>query len=156
MRRVCLALALAILCSFGAASTALAVNPEEQLPNAQQEARARAISRELRCVVCQSQTIDDSSAPVAEALRKLVRDRIVAGDSDRQVVAAVTARYGDFVLLKPRFGWSTALLWLGPFAVLGVGAAGALAYVRTQDETPSEPKPLSEAERATLAETLKG
>ena len=125
------------------------------MQNPQQEARARAISRELRCVVCQSQTIDDSSAPVAQALRKLVRDRIVAGDSDRQVVAAVTARYGDFVLLKPRFDWSTSILWLGPFAVLGLGAAGAVLYVRRQGEAPDEPAPLTEAESAALSETLK-
>ena len=96
-----------------------------------------------------------SSAPVAQALRKLVRDRIVAGDSDRQVVAAVTARYGDFVLLKPRFDWSTSILWLGPFAVLGLGAAGAVVYVRRQDGASEDPAPLSEAERADLAETLK-
>ena len=155
MKRAGAALVLAALLSFSAAGAALAVNPEEQLQNPQQEARARAISRELRCVVCQSQTIDDSSAPVAQALRKLVRDRIVAGDTDRQVVTAVTARYGDFVLLKPRFDWSTSILWLGPFAVLGLGAAGAVVYVRRQSEVPDEPAPLSEAERAALAETLK-
>ena len=154
MRRPSLLL-LAILLSLSTAGAALAVNPEEQLQNPRQEARARAISRELRCVVCQSQTIDDSSAPVAQALRKLVRDRIVAGDSDRQVVAAVTARYGDFVLLKPRFDWSTSILWLGPFAVLGLGAAGAVVYVRRQDGVADEPAPLTEAERTALAETLK-
>ncbi len=148
------ALFLAACLTLSTAGAALAVNPEEQLPDPQQEARARAISRELRCVVCQSQTIDDSSAPVAQALRKLVRDRIVAGDSDKQVVAAVTARYGDFVLLKPRFDWSTSILWLGPFAVLGLGAAGAIVYVRRQGEAPDEPVPLTEAERATLSETL--
>ena len=146
---------LAASLGLAAAGPALAVNPEEQLANPQQEARARAISRELRCVVCQSQTIDDSGAPVAQALRKLVRDRIVAGDSDRQVVAAVTARYGAFVLLKPRFEWSTALLWLGPFLVLGLGAAGAAAYVRHQSEVDAEPAPLSEAERLSLAESLR-
>ncbi len=148
------ALVLATLLTFAASGAALAVNPEEQLPNPQQEARARAITRELRCVVCQSQTIDDSSAPVAQALRKLVRDRIVAGDSDRQVVAAVTARYGDFVLLKPRFDGSTSILWLGPFAVLGLGAAGAFVYVRRQGGVAEEPAPLTDAERAALAETL--
>jgi cytochrome c-type biogenesis protein CcmH len=154
MTRTRAALGLASLLSVCAASAALAVNPEEQLPNRQQEARARTISRELRCVVCQSQTIDDSSAPVAQALRKLVRDRIVAGDSDAQIVAAVTARYGDFVLLKPRFGWSTSILWLGPFAVLGLGAAGAVFYVRRQEEVSVDPSPLTDSERAALAQTL--
>ena len=145
---------LALLLGLSTAGAALAGNPEEQLANPQQEARARAISRELRCVVCQSQTIDDSSAPVAQALRKLVRDRIVAGDSDRQVVSAVTARYGDFLLLKPRFNARTALLWLGPFAVLGLGAAGALAYVRHQGEGGYDPAPLTDSERAVLAEDM--
>jgi cytochrome c-type biogenesis protein CcmH len=153
MRRLVSAVLLALSLSLSGAGAALAVNPEEQLPNPQQEARARAISRELRCVVCQSQTIDDSSAPVAQALRKLVRDRIVAGDSDRQVVAAVTARYGDFVLLKPRFDASTALLWLGPFLVLGLGAAGAFAYVQHQSGAVEDPAPLSDEERVALAET---
>ncbi len=155
MRRTRAAFVLAALLSLSTADAALAVNPEEQLHNPRQEARARAISRELRCVVCQSQTIDDSSAPVAEALRKLVRDRIVAGDSDAQVVAAVTARYGDFVLLKPRFDGSTAILWLGPFAVLALGAAGAFVYVRHQSKASSEPAPLTEAERAALSETFR-
>ena len=154
MRRAAAAFVLAALLSLSATSSALAVNPEEQLQNPQQEARARAISRELRCVVCQSQTIDDSSAPVAQALRKLVRDRIVAGDDDRRVIAAVTARYGDFVLLKPRFDWSTSILWLGPFAVLGLGAAGAIVYVRRQGDVREEPAPLTEAERAALAQAL--
>lgn len=149
------ALLIAAMLGLCAAGPALAVNPEEQLHDARQEARARVISRELRCVVCQSQTIDDSSAPVAQALRKLVRDRIVSGDTDRQVMAAVTSRYGDFVLLKPPFDASTAILWLGPFAVLGFGAAGLAGYVRRQGDGAQEPAPLSEVERAALAETLK-
>ena len=155
MKREAAALFAALLLGLLPASAALAVNPEEQLSNPEQEARARTISRELRCVVCQSQTIDDSSAPVAQALRKLVRDRIVAGDSDAQVVAAVTARYGDFVLLKPRFDLSTSILWLGPFAVLGLGAVGVVAYVRRQGERAVDPTPLTEAERAMLAENIK-
>jgi cytochrome c-type biogenesis protein CcmH len=144
------ALIIATLFSLATAGTALAINPEEQLADPGQEARARAISHELRCIVCQSQTIDDSSAPVAQALRKLVRDRIVAGDTDRQVVAAVTARYGDFVLLKPRFALSTSILWLGPFMALGLGAGGAFFYIRRQSQTAAEPAPLTETERAAL------
>lgn len=150
MTRALKALLLAALFSAATAGAALAVNPEEQLPDRRQEARARAISQTLRCVVCQSQTIDDSSAPVAQALRKLVRDRIVAGDTDRQVVAAVTARYGDFVLLKPRFNLSTSALWLGPFAVLIIGAGGVSAYIRRQSQASEDLAPLTEAERATL------
>ncbi len=144
------ALVLSLCLALSAAGAARAVEPEEQLANPQLEARARAISHDLRCVVCQSQTIDDSTAPVAQALRKLVRDRLVAGDTDQQVVAAVTARYGEFVLLKPRFEASTLVLWLGPFAVLLVGFGVAGHYIRNQSLTVPEPAPLSESERATL------
>ena len=145
---------LAVLLSLAALTPARAVDPEEQLANPALEARARNISRELRCVVCQSQTIDDSAAPVAQALRKLVRDRLVAGDDDRQVVSAVTARYGDFVLLKPRFSAETAVLWLGPFLALGLAGLGAVQYVRIHGAAVAEPEPLSEQERERLSETL--
>ncbi len=151
----CLApIVLTAILSLGALTPAYAVNPEEQLANPRLEARARAISRELRCVVCQSQTIDDSSAPVAQALRKLVRDRLVAGDDDRQVVAAVTARYGDFVLLKPRFSPETAVLWIGPFLVLALAGAGAFQYVQTHGAIAPEPQPLTEQERLSLSQAL--
>ena len=98
-----------------------AVQPDEILPDPALEARARTLSRELRCMVCQNQSIDDSDAPLARDLRLLVRERLKAGDSDAQVLDFLIARYGQFVLLKPRFGWDTALLWLAPAGVLLVG-----------------------------------
>ena len=138
------------------ATPAFAIEPEEQLKDPKQEARARVIDQQLRCVVCQSENIDDSGAPVAKALRTLVRERIVAGDDDAQTMAAVTARYGDFVLFKPRFSAVNAVLWLGPFAVLILGGAGAVAFMRRQakdgPEAPAEP--LSAAEEAELATAM--
>ncbi len=102
---------------------AWAVQPDEMLSDPALEARARSISAHLRCLVCQNQSIDDSEAPLARDLRLLVRDRLEAGDSDGQVVDFVVARYGEFVLLKPRLEPATLLLWAGPFIVLLVGAA---------------------------------
>ena len=99
------------------------MQPDEILPDPALETRARNLSRELRCMVCQNQSIDDSDAPLARDLRLLVRERLKAGDSDTQIVDFLVARYGDFVLLKPRFTSHTALLWLLPFLVLIAGAA---------------------------------
>lgn len=100
-----------------------AVQPDEILKDPALEARARALSAELRCLVCQNQSIDDSDAPLAKDLRVLLRERIKAGDSDDQVMAFLVDRYGEFVLLSPRVGWHTALLWFGPFALLLMGMA---------------------------------
>ncbi len=97
----------------------LAVQPDEVLSDTALEKRARALSAGLRCVVCQNQSIDDSDAPLARDLRLLVRERLVAGESDEQVIKTVVDRYGEYVLLKPRFGMHTAVLWLLPFIVLG-------------------------------------
>src|SRR5437879_1343659 len=101
---------------------ALAVQPDEIMTDPALEARARGLSKELRCMVCQNQSIDDSDAPLARDLRLLVRERLKGGDSDQQVMEFLVARYGDFVLLKPPFNWHTALLWLGPPAALVGGA----------------------------------
>jgi cytochrome c-type biogenesis protein CcmH len=111
-------------------------------------------------MVCQNQSIDDSDAPLARDLRILVRERLKAGDSDAKVLDYLTARYGEFVLLKPRFGWTTAALWLAPAAVLLIGAFGLVGLVRRRRgnagiEGPGEGH-LSDAERARLAEVLKG
>ncbi len=103
------------------APAAVAVQPDEMLAEPKLEARARALSRELRCMVCQNQSIDDSEAPLARDLRILVRERLQAGDSDAQVLDFLTARYGEFVLLKPPLTWHTALLWLAPSGVLMLG-----------------------------------
>ena len=110
--------------------TAHAVLPDEVMADAAKEARARDLSRELRCMVCQNQSIDDSEAPLARDLRLLVRERIAAGDSDAQVIDFMVARYGEFVLLKPRLEPHTFLLWfLPPFALLG-GGISLWAYNR--------------------------
>jgi cytochrome c-type biogenesis protein CcmH len=127
MKRLCLIVAVL---TVAALPPALAVEPDEILSDAALEARARVLSKELRCMVCQNQSIDDSDAPLARDLRILVREHLQAGESDRQVIDFLVARYGEFVLLRPRFSWHTALLWLGPAAVLLVGACGLLVLAR--------------------------
>jgi cytochrome c-type biogenesis protein CcmH len=113
------AVLIAVLLGF--APAAMAVQPDEILKDVAMEARARELSRELRCMVCQNQSIDDSDAPLARDLRLLVRERLQAGDSNNQVIDFLVARYGEFVLLKPRFSAHTALLWLLPPALLAIG-----------------------------------
>ena len=136
---------------FGALS-ALAVQPDEILADPALEGRARALSRELRCMVCQNQSIDDSDAPLARDLRILVRDRLKSGDTDGQVLDFLTARYGEFVLLKPRFGWDTAALWLAPAAVVLVGIAGIFVISRRRRSLPSAIVPLTADEERRLNE----
>ncbi len=137
MKRMAAALfALSLL----AAPAAHAVQPDEIMADPAKEARARDLSRELRCMVCQNQSIDDSEAPLARDLRLLVRERIAAGDSNRQVLDFLVARYGEFVLLKPRFELQTLLLWLvTPLALLG-GALALWTFGRRRsmngDDTP--------------------
>ncbi|MBU2582762.1 MAG: cytochrome c-type biogenesis protein CcmH [Alphaproteobacteria bacterium] len=104
-----------------AAGSAHAVQPDEILSDANLEKRAREISIELRCLVCQNQSIDDSDAPLARDLRILVRERLQKGDTDDEVLDFIVSRYGEFVLLKPPFGWHTLLLWLAPLLALGAG-----------------------------------
>jgi cytochrome c-type biogenesis protein CcmH len=136
---------------------ALAVQPDEILPDPAQEARARAISGELRCVVCQSESIDDSNADIARDLRLLVRERITAGDSDEEVVAYVVARYGEFVLFRPPFTAGNALLWLSGPILLLLGGALALGFVRRRARAPApERPPLSPEEEARLRELTRG
>ena len=145
MKRVFL-LALVLLLSAPAFSWA-AVQPDEMLQNPALEARARTLSQQLRCMVCQNESIDDSDAPLAHDLRVLVRERLGAGDSDAQVLDFLVARYGEFVLLKPRLSWRTAILWglppgllLGGLALLVIAAARRRARVRepTPDLTAAE------------------
>jgi cytochrome c-type biogenesis protein CcmH len=123
----------ALLIVLGA-SAAQAVLPEEMLKNPQQEQRARDISSGLRCLVCQNQSIDDSNASLARDLRLIVRERIVAGDDDKQVVDYIVSRYGNYVLLKPPFQMDTVLLWFLPFALLLVALGVAFNYLRGQPE----------------------
>ena len=119
------------------ASLALAVEPDEILSDPALEGRARHLSAGLRCLVCQNQSIDDSNAPLARDLRVLIRERLKAGSSDEDVEAFIVARYGDFVLLKPRFEAHTVLLWLAPFLLLGLGGFGLLRR-RPRGQAPLE------------------
>ena len=133
------------------ASPAQAVRPDEMLADPVLEARAREVSRDLRCLVCRNQSIDDSDADLAHDLRVLVRERIKVGDSNDQAIAFVRARYGDFVLLRPPFEIGTALLWGGPLLVLLLGGVAAARFYRRREEpTP----PLSAAEQQRLSALL--
>lgn len=127
------------------AMPALAVQPDEVLADPSLEARARTISAELRCVVCQNQSIDESDAPLARDLRIVVREQLTLGKSDADIMAYIVARYGNFVLLKPPVEPATWALWLGPFAVLIGGSVLLLAWTRRR--TMAEVPPLSAAER---------
>ena len=132
---------------------AAAVNPDEVLANPVLESRAREISTELRCVVCQNQSIDDSDADIARDLRLLVRERLVAGDNDKEVVAYVVARYGDFVLLRPPFQMNTLALWFGPPLFALVIASLIVLFYRTYQshQLSRQPlNPLSPFDRAEL------
>jgi len=146
-----------LLLLFAFTLPALAVEPSEILPDPALEARAREIGRALRCVVCQNQSIDDSSAEVAHDMRRAVRERLVAGDSNADVFAFMVARYGDYVLLKPPFKAGTLILWLGaPLLLLVAGAALLLAARRRRNQPIVAPKPLDEEERRRLDALLKG
>jgi cytochrome c-type biogenesis protein CcmH len=151
MRRV-----LAVLFAFVliGCSAAHAVQPDEIMPDAAKEARARNLSRELRCMVCQYQSIDDSDAPLASDLRLLVRERITAGDSDTQVMDFLVARYGEFVLLKPRFEPQTLLLWLVPPSALAGGALALWIYTRRRARAVDAVMTLTPDEEARLAKLL--
>lgn len=122
-------------------------DPSEMLPNKQEEARAEALGRQLRCLVCQNESIEDSGADLARDLRRIVRQRVAAGESDKQIIAWMVSRYGQFVLLQPRFDWLTLLLWGSPVIGLAAGAA-AVVLARQRDRRP--PPPLSYEERARL------
>lgn len=146
--------------------TANAVEPDEILADPTLEARAREVGKELRCVVCQNQSIDDSNAELARDMRVLVRERIQAGDSNDQVIAYMVDRYGDFVLLDPPFKASTYVLWIGPGVIAVLGVFGVLAFFRRRqgaggegasDAAAPEAKaqPLSDEERRRLDALLK-
>ena len=137
--------------------TALCVEPDERLANPVLEARARALSSELRCLVCQNQSIDDSNAPLARDLRILVRERLTTGSSDDEILRYLVDRYGEFVLLRPRLGMETILLWFSPFALLaGVGFAMWRSNARraTNVKAASEPQPLADDEKKRLERIL--
>ena len=146
----------AIFCLLLLGSSALrAVEPKEVLADPALETRARNLSKELRCMVCQNQSIDDSEAPLAHDLRVLVRERLQAGDSDQEVISFLVARYGEFVLLRPQFAWHTAVLWGLPPAALLIGIVAIAFVVRRRRPPASEAANLSAAEEARLTELLR-
>lgn len=153
MRTLFLALFVAL-----AATSAWAVNPDEVLKDPVLESRARELSKELRCVVCQNQSIDDSDAELARDLRLLVRERLTKGDSDDDVLAYVVARYGDFVLLTPPFKGITYVLWLGPPLILILGILAVVGYYRnrTEEAKGRTATPLTDEERKRLDKLLGG
>ncbi|WP_421696990.1 cytochrome c-type biogenesis protein [Ancylobacter sp.] len=153
------ALAFSLTALLLAATPAAAVQPDEVLPDPAQEARARELSKELRCMVCQNQSIDDSDAPLARDLRLLVRERIAQGESNQQVLDYLVARYGEFVLLRPTWHGANVILWLAPFAVLVFGGLGLVVAYRRRaaqagaSEAPAT-VPLSAEEEARLRAAL--
>jgi cytochrome c-type biogenesis protein CcmH len=148
--------ALFALTVMGSSAT-YAVQPDEIMVDPAKEARARDLSRELRCMVCQNQSIDDSEAPLARDLRLLVRERIAAGDSNAQVIDFLVARYGEFVLLKPRFESQTLLLWLVPPTVLVGGGLALWIYARRRAKDGTKaPAALTLDEEARLTSLLSG
>ena len=145
---------LVLVASLSAPFSAFAVNPDEVLSNPALEARARTLSAELRCMVCQNQSIDDSNADLAKDLRLLVRERIKDGDSDEQVLDYIVSRYGEFVLLKPRFSIRTVLLWGAPLLLILAGAMSLVVFARRRTGKPTG-TPLTADEKAKLDELLK-
>ena len=148
MSRLC---AIVLCLMLGAGAPAFAVQPDEVLPDPALEARARVLSQELRCLVCQNQSIDDSDALLARDLRLLLRERLKSGDSDQQVLDFLVARYGEFVLLRPPLGWHTVLLWLAPGLLLGVGFIVLLAAGRRRSRTSLTEPGLTPQEKANQA-----
>ena len=146
--------AVVVAAALVLSGAAFAVQPDEVLDDPALEARARALSAELRCMVCQNQSIDDSDASLARDLRILVRERIAAGDTDEQVLAYIVARYGEFVLLKPRFSLRNALLWGTPAVLLVIGGAVLVASIRRRERPAT--KSLTTAEKDALAKVLDG
>lgn len=159
MKRAYLAavlLLVAFILSIGA-EPLRAVEPREMLSNPALEARARTLSKELRCMVCQNESIDDSAAPLAHDIRVLVRERLKAGDSDAQVLNFLVARYGEFVLLRPRLSWHTALLWGLPPAIclFGIGVLLIVGRQRGASMTAEQAENLTPAEETRLSELLR-
>jgi cytochrome c-type biogenesis protein CcmH len=147
---------LALLLALAGPALAAVGDPAQQLPDPAQEERARGIGRELRCLVCQNQSIEDSDADLARDLRRIVREQVAAGRSDAEVVGFVHDRYGDFVLLRPRFTAATALLWGTPAVALLAGGLLLRSARRRRPDGAAAPAALTEAERARLARLESG
>ena len=146
--------ALALLLCLASAGAPAATSPDEVLADPALEQRARALGKELRCLVCQNQSIDDSDAELARDLRLLVRERLAAGDSDAEIIAFLTARYGDFVLLRPPVRPATWGLWFGPVLVLLAAGLGVVIYLRRRPARTPPAAPLSAEEEARLQSLL--
>ena len=146
--------AIALLAVAALAGPARAVLPGEQLANPKLEARARAIGAQLRCLVCQNQSIDDSDATLASDLRIILRERLLAGDTDRQAIDFIVKRYGHYVLLNPPFEPETLLLWLGPALVLAAGGVWVAVMAKGRGGVVAPATPLSAEEREQLARRL--
>ncbi|MDF1585377.1 cytochrome c-type biogenesis protein [Marinimicrococcus flavescens] len=148
-------LAMLLLALFLVAGPALgALSPDEELADPALEARARALSKELRCLVCQNQSIDDSDADLARDLRLIVRERLLAGEDESQIKAYLTERYGDFVLLTPPVRPATWALWFGPLLLLAGGGALCVVFLRRRRTGLVEPEPLGPDEQARLRALL--
>ena len=150
VRRAVLTVALLLV-----ALPSFAVEPGEMLKNPELEARARALSSGLRCLVCQNETIDESGASLAHDIRILLRERLTAGDTDAQAMQAIVDRYGEFVLLNPPVRPATYVLWFGPVAILAAGLIGGLVWARRRTAPPATAAPLSAAERGRLDTILR-
>ncbi|MBC7908832.1 MAG: cytochrome c-type biogenesis protein CcmH [Rhodospirillaceae bacterium] len=151
MRRFVLAAMLMVL-----SAPAIAVDPSEMLPDPKQEERAQDLGKGLRCMVCQSESIEDSNADLAKDLRIIVRERIAKGETDDQVRKFVVDRYGDYVLLKPPFKASTLILWVGPFVLLLAGIVAVFGFYRRRGTAaPAQPAPLTPEEKRRLDALLK-
>lgn len=145
---------LAALATLALPQPARAIDPDEMFADPAQEARARALGRQLRCLKCSNQSIFDSNAGLAKDLRVVVRERIAAGDSDEEVMAYVAARFGDYVLLEPRVGGQTYLLWIAPFAFLGLGALAVAGYHRGRRRPSAAPQEMTDEDRAAARKLL--
>lgn len=149
-------LLLAVPLLFLALSARAVTGPDEMLADPELEARARALGKELRCLVCQNQSIDDSDAPLARDLRRIVREQLVAGASEAEIKRFLVERYGEFVLLKPPVSPATWLLWAGPFLMAAAGAALVWTFVRARSVRPEEVTELTAEERQALERLLEG
>lgn len=148
-------LRLALMLLLFLAAPAWAIQPDEVLSDPALEARARAITRELRCVVCQAESIDESNADIARDLRLLVRERVVAGDTDAEVQTFLVDRYGEYVLFRPPFTWSNAALWFSGPAFLLLGLGFAVVFIRRHAHAPAAHRPpLDQGEQERLARLL--
>jgi cytochrome c-type biogenesis protein CcmH len=154
IRRFLALAGLVFALALAGAPSVSAVQPDEVLKDPALEARARELSAELRCLVCQNQSIDESNAPLARDLRLLVRERLQAGDSNEAIMDYIVQRYGEFVLLRPPVGWHTALLWLAPAVFLLLGIFLMREVWRRNRIVTSAPAPLSDADKARLDEIL--